>query len=819
MNCANGTPPGLGFFVANGFLKRNRLGLRRGRRRFRPGVTGSKDRRLLTTYTLSTLASFNASQESVSGLVLDSQGNLFGRTNDVDSDGNGTVFEVAHGSNTATPIGPIGSLTDGQVDSSVQGLVMDAQGNLYGTNPNGGYGTVFEIMHGSSIPQTIASFNYADGADPTGGLVVDAQGNLYGTTGNGGPDGNGTVFELAHGSDTPTILAPLNGDGGPFVGGLVLDSQGNLYGTSDGVPQADGQSANGGLVFELAHGSSAVKTLASFDGTDGNGPTGGLLVDSQGNVYGTTSAGGTDNCGTVFEIARGSNKVTTLASFNSTNGVEPTGSLAMDSQGNLYGTTVGGGPVGSGTVFELAHGSNTPTTLASFNGTSGGAAAPWSGVVADGQGNLYGTTGSTVFELKPSSLTIEVNNTTDDSQHITLLDPGVYAQKIPVLVTNNGPTATFQLAVTPAGAGTLSPPTVQLNQGESITVTFTPTAVSKSVDDVSITGSTGGQQVGSDSLTVVNVDVPQDIRNTDTPASMRDRIPPRMTTPISIQVTPNLSGSDQFVTLKVTGQNIDSTGLVILNGGSLNQSAKVTSSGTVNLLGVNQTVPSTTFNGSNYGQLGGNAGKLNLVVGVHGEDAISSNGFSVAAIPVKDVETLAEPSTYVGRLGDGRRVVGIEVLDTFTSDSGDPSDLDQVYVKEQVQSDPDQETGVFQGAKPVNSDFVINVKNPTELLDASQPQADYHTVTVSAFRAKGGKATASQTLTFVDARTGSFDIPMGNSGYIITKEVSFDRTARKGYLLVTKTGASTIANGFASQAGETNPTHRPQRVGCLHQAS
>ena len=147
-------------------------------------------------------------------------------------------------------------------------------------------------------------------------MVLDGQGNMYGTT-DGGGVGAGTVFEIANGSNTITTLASFNGTDGEFPGSLVLDGQGNLYGTTAGVG-----ASSGGTVFEIANGSKTITTLASFNVTNGFGPEGGLVLDGQGNLYGTTFSGGPYADGTVFEIAKGSNAITTLASFNDTNGYD-----------------------------------------------------------------------------------------------------------------------------------------------------------------------------------------------------------------------------------------------------------------------------------------------------------------------------------------------------------------------------------------------------------------------------------------------------------------------------------------------------------------
>ncbi len=284
-------------------------------------------------------------------------------------------------------------VTDG--DNPNGGLVQDADGNLYGTTygggangaSEGGDGTAFEIAAGTATITTLASFNGMDGQNPLTGLVLDAAGNLYGTTefggaGYTGPDtGFGTVFEIAKGSGTITTLA--NFDGGSPTGGLVQDAAGNLYGTA-----VDDGTYDDGTVFEIAKGSGTITTLANFDYTDGAGPKGGIVLDAAGNLYGTTEYGGGGGYGTVFEIVKGTATITALASFNSADG--PDGGLVLDTAGNLYGTTGFGGAYGDGTVFEVAHESGTITTLASFNGADG--VGPWGGLVQDAEGNLYGTT-------------------------------------------------------------------------------------------------------------------------------------------------------------------------------------------------------------------------------------------------------------------------------------------------------------------------------------------------------------------------------------------------------------------------------------------
>ena len=363
--------------------------------------------------TITTVASFNGANGAnpFAGVTLDASGNLYGTTSGGGANNDGTVFEIASGSNTITSLGSFNG-TNGTNPRA--GVTLDASGNLYGTTQLGGAsdnGSVFEIANGSKTINIVALFSGTNGANPYDGVTLDASGNLYGTTPNGGANNDGTVFEIAKGSNTITTFASFNGTNGAIpLAGVTLDALGNLYGTTAGGGDANGD----GTVFEIAKGSNTITALASFNGTNGTNPSGGVTLDASGNLYGTSSAGGASGDGTVFEIPSGTNTITTLASFNdATHGSNRPG-VTLDASGNLYGTTQYGGAYsfGLGTVFEIAKGSNAITTLASFNGTNG--SNPYAGVTLDPSGNLYGTTNAggasldagTVFEIAKGSNTI-----------------------------------------------------------------------------------------------------------------------------------------------------------------------------------------------------------------------------------------------------------------------------------------------------------------------------------------------------------------------------------------------------------------------------
>jgi uncharacterized repeat protein (TIGR03803 family) len=269
------------------------------------------------------------------------------------------------------------------------------------------------IIAGATDKQTILySFKgKGDGAGPESALVSDAAGNLYGTTYHGGSSCDcGTAFELSPNSGggwTKTILHIFTegNDGAWPFGALVLDSNGNLFGET-----VVGGPADSGTVFELSPNSTGGWTetiLYAFKGApDGREPSGGLVFDASGNLYGTTFYGGTGNsvncisifgCGTAFELSpsAGGWIETVLYDFTaSTDGNWPSCALIIDNSGNLYGTASRGGNYGAGTVFQLSPSSDgwTFAALYSFTDASGEGQDPEAGLLLDHVGNLYGTT-------------------------------------------------------------------------------------------------------------------------------------------------------------------------------------------------------------------------------------------------------------------------------------------------------------------------------------------------------------------------------------------------------------------------------------------
>ncbi len=217
---------------------------------------------------------------------------------------------------------------------------------------------MFEVAAGTHTLTTLAIFDHpGNGQNPFGGLIMDASGNLYGTTAFGGSasgtGGDGTVFKLANNANhTLTTLATFNRmNGARSYAGLIADASGNMYGTT-----GNGGANDDGIVFKVANDANhTLTTLATFDGTNGSSPVAGLIADASGDLYGTTRDGGANGDGIVFKVANDANHtLTTLATFDGTNGSSPVAGLIADASGDLYGTTRDGGANGDGTVFELS---------------------------------------------------------------------------------------------------------------------------------------------------------------------------------------------------------------------------------------------------------------------------------------------------------------------------------------------------------------------------------------------------------------------------------------------------------------------------------
>ncbi len=330
-----------------------------------------------------------------SRLTADSAGNLYGTTYSGGL-GSGTVFELSPNSSggwTETVLYNFCSESncgDG-ANPTYAYVTFDSQGNLYGTAYAGGangYGVVYKLTPGQSgwTETVLYSFaNSPDGANPVNGLIMDAAGNLYGTTYAGGSGGNGSVFELtpSGGNWTETVIYNISST----YSGLAMDAHGNIVGTTYRTVFKLKPNGSGGwnpnVIFTFANGAKK--------GTDPNGTP---VLDSAGNIYGTTYAGGADNAGLVYKLSLGKGGTWTeqiLHTFDGIYGAKPLAGLVFDSAGNLYGTTTQGGRFSDGIIYEMVAGSTGYTfrTLNAFMGENGNGS--YASMIIAG-GYLYGTT-------------------------------------------------------------------------------------------------------------------------------------------------------------------------------------------------------------------------------------------------------------------------------------------------------------------------------------------------------------------------------------------------------------------------------------------
>jgi uncharacterized repeat protein (TIGR03803 family) len=354
-------------------------------------------------------------------VIFDKSGNIYGLTGTGGANGYGEVFQLLK-TDDSWQFNILYSFSGGGDGAYpwYSTLTMDASGNLYGTTAEGGaYGTgvVFELVnsHGRWTETVLHNFTGgSDGGFPYSGLTLDSpavtadsEGALYGTTQLGGDlscnqgEGCGTVYKLArHGSAwNETVLFEFednNHDGIFPYSAPTFDRSGNLYGTA-----FLGGNSGFGVVYKLTRprtsGLWSESILHSFAGnsSDSCSPASGLTSDQQGNLYGTTWGSNCGVGGTVYQLSKSNKGYTYGVIFNLQNNgflawPVDIGTLALDLAGNIYGSIWGGGVDGDGILFKLQAGSWNYTDLLDFDYANG--AAPFSAVVLDNGGNLYGTT-------------------------------------------------------------------------------------------------------------------------------------------------------------------------------------------------------------------------------------------------------------------------------------------------------------------------------------------------------------------------------------------------------------------------------------------
>jgi uncharacterized repeat protein (TIGR03803 family) len=349
-------------------------------------------------------------QNPQAALTTDGAGFLYGTTYYGGSSAHGTVFKLK---TNGTAFSLVHSFTGGSDGQSpfYSSVLQDGSGFLYGTAILGasGGGTVFKVKTDGTSFTTIHTFTggNSDGSLPFAGVVMDASGNLFGTTGLGGYAGLGTAFTLkTDGTRFALLHTFIYSDGLDVESALVLDGSGFLYGTA-----SSGGPSDSGAIFKLKTDGTSFSVIHDFHNTssDGLAPLAGLLLDGSGMLYGTATSGGSGQYGTVFKLKTDGSGYAVLHSFaaGKSDGSNPNSSLVEDSAGFLYGTTLHGGPSGLGTVYKVKTDGTGFVLLHIFAGGVADGSSPYSPLVLDNSGVLYGTTNmggtsneGTIFKLK-----------------------------------------------------------------------------------------------------------------------------------------------------------------------------------------------------------------------------------------------------------------------------------------------------------------------------------------------------------------------------------------------------------------------------------
>jgi uncharacterized repeat protein (TIGR03803 family) len=329
------------------------------------------------------LHSFGGADGAVpyAAVISDTAGNLYGTTNEGGGSGAGVVFEVsAGGQETVLFAFPGGDGTNPQA-----GVIRDSSGNLYGTTYSGGRGAGTVYKRDAATGHEMSLYSFTDGGSPVAGVILDSAGNLYGTTLLGGPSGYGAVFKLDTTGNETTLYSFTGGTDGrlPYAG-VIRDTAGNLYGTTSA-----GGASGYGVVFKVDTAGKETVLYSFTGGADGNYPYGGVIRDGVGNLYGTTLMGGGSGVGVVFKVDTTGKETVRYSFTGGADGRFPQAGVIRDTAGNLYGTTVSGGASGVGAVFKVDT-TGKETVLYSFTGGADGS-YPYAGVIRDTAGNLYGT--------------------------------------------------------------------------------------------------------------------------------------------------------------------------------------------------------------------------------------------------------------------------------------------------------------------------------------------------------------------------------------------------------------------------------------------
>ncbi len=338
-----------------------------------------------------------------SDLLRAPDGTFYGTSAEGGASAAGTVFRITRDSELTLLVSFTGDTGAAKGSQPRAGLLRTSNGLLWGTTAQGGAsgkGTIFKYNPATRAFVTVVEFSGADGANPQASLVSDGAGLLWGTTARGGASDLGTVFSVNETTGALTTKVNFTGTTGQAIGSqpkgaLWCDGSGVFWGTTSA-----GGALDLGTIFKFdpaANGGTFI-SVAEFSGTNGTSPGAApdaALVDAGGGIlWSTTERGGTSDLGTVFKFNTGTSGISTVVNFAGANGQNPKGRLHHDGLGFFYGTTSGGGTSNQGTVFKVNAATSELTMLADLTGTTGLAKGsfPLAGLTPDANGTLWGTT-------------------------------------------------------------------------------------------------------------------------------------------------------------------------------------------------------------------------------------------------------------------------------------------------------------------------------------------------------------------------------------------------------------------------------------------
>jgi uncharacterized repeat protein (TIGR03803 family) len=420
-------------------------------------------------------------------IASQAQPNLFGLMFGGGSSNYGTILNYNGTTGTITASKNF-SIPSGGVNPSA-GLIKGSNNLLYGMvigGGNYGFGVIFSYNPTTTAYTVLVNFNGPNGSYPLGSLVQASNGNLYGMTEEGGTNNVGVIFSYNPSTTAYSVLENFNVSNGSYpLGSLVQASNGNLYGMTE-----EGGTNGLGVIFSYNPSTTTYSVLENFGGTNGSFPAGSLVQASNGNLYGMTEEGGIYGLGVIFSYNPSTTVYSVLENFSTPNGSVPYGSLVQASNGNLYGMTEAGGTNNGGVIFSYNPFTTAYTVLENFNGTNG--SNPLGNLMQASDGNLYGMTYEggannvgVIFSYNPS---IALYTKLADLSSVTGDNPYFGSAFVEVLIALNVQlTSSDQTICLNSTANSLSV-TVTGNNGSPLTYQWYSNTVSSNIGGTLIPG-------------------------------------------------------------------------------------------------------------------------------------------------------------------------------------------------------------------------------------------------------------------------------------------------------------------------------------------